>query len=372
MKTNKNIAILLASTIILATLSACGSSDSTTGNTTGNTSNPTTDDRGFNTTGENLITFPLDEALSYTYHYHASSKYVFDESWPVYQEMANITNISFVNTGNPVATSSSTEVALQAVDQFPSEIYGGAEVGPYAMQYGPYGAFYSLDDYWDYLPNYSTFLAENPDVVASTVGSDGKIYHIPYIADGITARQYFIRQDWLDTLGLDMPETVEDLEKVLISFRDDDPNGNGLNDEIPLIFDYWQEVIRLVNFWDARCYSNDDRSERVILGDDGEWYHAWITEEFKIGLENVSRWYDIGLIDKEAFTKGTSARKEYIPGDVAGMVYEWTASTSSYNDSVSIDGFNFVVMAPPVTEAGNQWCEHVRTKVKNEGWAIST
>ncbi|MFI3115812.1 MAG: hypothetical protein R3Y12_06720 [Clostridia bacterium] len=29
-------------------------------------------------------------------------------------------------------------------------------------------------------------------------------------------------------------------------------------------------------------------------------------------------------------------------------------------------------MAPPVTEAGNQWCEHVRTKVKNEGWAIST
>ncbi|MFI3115814.1 MAG: hypothetical protein R3Y12_06730 [Clostridia bacterium] len=365
----RHLSAVLATSMILATLTACGSTDSSTGNTP--SINPT-DDRGLNTSGENLVTFPLDEALTYNYHYHASNKYTFNPEWPVYQEMANITNITFVNTSNPVATNTANELALQAVDQFPHDLYGGGVVGDYAMQYGPYGAFYSLDDYWEYLPNYSAYLAENPDVVASTASSDGKIYHIPYIADGTVARTYFIRQDWLDNLNLEMPETVEDLEKVLIAFRDDDPNGNGLNDEIPVIFDYWQEIIRLVNFWDARCFSNDDRSERVVLGDDGVWYHTWLTDEFKVGLENISRWYDIGLIDKEAFTKGTSARKEYIPGDVAGMVYEWVASTSSYNDSVAIDGFNFVVMAPPVTEAGNQWSEHVRTKVTTEGWAVST
>ncbi|MFI3115856.1 MAG: sugar ABC transporter permease [Clostridia bacterium] len=372
MKTNKTLSMLLASTMILATLSACGSDDSSTGNNS-NLSGDPSGDRDFNTSGENLITFPLEEPLNYTFHFHASNKYVFDETWPVYVEMANLTNISFTSSANPVATSSSTELALQSVDQFPSDLYGGAEVGPYAMQYGPYGAFYSLDDYWEYLPNYSAFLAENPDVVASTVGGDGKIYHIPYIADGTVARAYHIRQDWLDNLGLDMPETVADLEAVLIAFRDDDPNGNGIQDEIPVYNDSWQEVVRLVNLWDARAFSNDDRSERVVLGDDGVWYHCWLSDEFKYAIENVSRWYDMGLLDPEIFTKGTASRKEYIPGDTGGMTYEWIASTTAYNDTVTdIEGFNLVVMAPPITEAGNQWSEHIRTKVKPESWAISS
>ncbi|MFI3115858.1 MAG: sugar ABC transporter permease [Clostridia bacterium] len=369
MKTNKTIAMLLASTMILATLSACGDTDSST-NGNALTADPS-DDRGMNTSGESAVTFPLEEPLTYTFHYHAANKYVFDESWPVFQHMTELTNISFTNTANPVATSSSTELALQAVDQFPSELYGGNTVSTYAMSYGPDGAFYSLDDYWEYLPNYSAYLEDNPDVIASTAGSDGKLYHIPYIADGGVARTYFIRQDWLDILGLDMPETVEDLEKVLISFREDDPNGNGIQDEIPYFSDSWQECIRLVNFWDSRCYASDDRDERVILGDDGVWYHTWTSDQFKIGIENVSRWYDMGLIDPEIFTKGTASRKEYLPGNTGGFTYEWIASTSTYNDSAGVDGFDFVVMAPPVTEAGNQWCEHVRTKVKVQAWAIS-
>ncbi len=318
------------------------------------------------------MSFPLEEPLEYTFHYHARDKYVFDPTWPVYEEMAELTNITFVNTASPVATNSTEQIQLQAIDKFPSDLYGANNAGPYFMQYGPYGAFYALNDYWDVLPYFRAYLDDNPDVEASITAEDGNIYHIPYIQDGGVARTYHIRTDWLDNLGLDVPETVEDLENVLIAFRDDDPNGNGENDEIPYFNDKWNEMIRLVNLWDARCYANDTYAERVVPSASGEVYHAWMTDEFKEAIKNVSRWYDEGLIDIEIFTKGSSSRKEYIPGDIGGMTHEWVASTSAYNDIVTdIDGFALETFAPPITASGNQWEEHQRLKVKPDGWAIS-
>ncbi|MFI3115854.1 MAG: hypothetical protein R3Y12_06930 [Clostridia bacterium] len=375
MKTSKTLAMLLASSMILATLSACGSTDSTTntGNSNNNTNTNVAEDVDLNLSGTSPITFPLDEPLTFDFHYHNSDKYVFDETWPVFEYMAELTNISLVNVANPVSTSTTTELSLQAFDQFPADLYGGGgNNSDYFREYGPLGAFYSLDDYMEYLPNYSAYLAENKDVIASTVSSDGKMYYIPILYNAPLTRVLFIRQDWLDNLGLEMPTTTEEYEQVLIAFRDDDPNGNGLNDEIPFFCDYWNEMIRLVTLWDARAYGSSDMTTRITMNDDGEMYHTWMTDEFKTGIENISRWYDMGLIDREIFTKGTASRKEYIPGDVGGSTRDMIASTSSYHDTVDIDGFHFAVMAPPVTATGNQFEENGRANVGTNGWAIST
>src|SRR5690625_7653802 len=41
---------------------------------------------------------------------------------------------------------------------------------------------------------------------------------------------------WLDALdGEEVPKTTDELYDLLIRFRDEDPNGNGKSDEIPLI-----------------------------------------------------------------------------------------------------------------------------------------
>lgn len=43
-----------------------------------------------------------------------------------------------------------------------------------------------------------------------------------------------INKVWLDKLGLEVPTTLAELKEVLIAFRDGDPNGNGIQDEIPM------------------------------------------------------------------------------------------------------------------------------------------
>ena len=54
---------------------------------------------------------------------------------------------------------------------------------------------------------------------------DGKIYGLPMMGNGYDeVPVMFIRQDWLDNLGLKMPTTIEELKEVARAFTEDDPD----------------------------------------------------------------------------------------------------------------------------------------------------
>ena len=48
----------------------------------------------------------------------------------------------------------------------------------------------------------------------------------------MTPNRMFINKAWIDKLGLSMPTTTDELKAVLKAFHDQDPNGNGVQDEI--------------------------------------------------------------------------------------------------------------------------------------------
>ena len=60
---------------------------------------------------------------------------------------------------------------------------------------------------------------------------------MPYLEDCYQctmSQKLWIYQPWLDALGLEMPQTTDEFEQVLLAFKEQDPNGNGQADEIPL------------------------------------------------------------------------------------------------------------------------------------------
>lgn len=62
---------------------------------------------------------------------------------------------------------------------------------------------------------------------------DGKMMAVP----SVTAEDFsmlWIRQDWLDRLGLKPPKTVDDLEAIAKAFVENDPDGNSKRDTIGL------------------------------------------------------------------------------------------------------------------------------------------
>ena len=57
------------------------------------------------------------------------------------------------------------------------------------------------------------------------------LYGIPSgNAERIPSQFLWIRKDWLDKLGLDVPKTLDDVVEVARAFKNDDPDGNGVDD----------------------------------------------------------------------------------------------------------------------------------------------
>lgn len=371
------LAITLAGLMAASTLAGCSSkpADNSTAGT------PAADESTVGGEGAGTEA-PAGAPVELRIHYHSNNKFtVLDKDGnllPVFALAAEKTNVTLVNTANPVAQKSEEEFQLQATDKFPADIYGGANLKGPIFTYALQGAFVPMNDLIESdAPNIKKYLEENPDIKKALTAPDGNIYMLNYVPDGDVGRAYLIRTDWLNNLGLEMPKTLDELEKVLYAFRDNDPNGNGEKDEIPYFNDKFEEMIRLANLWGARVYGNDSFKDRVVMDADGQMYHAWTAPEFKEALINIKRWYEDGIIDPEVFTrKANTARQTlWTKENRGGMTHEWVASTTNYNYNeellAAVPEFKVEAMLP-VSANGPAFEEHQRAQVKPDGWAISS
>lgn len=313
-----------------------------------------------------------DEPVELTVHLH-NKRYSYDENWPVEQAARELTGVHLKGATFGTNTPSSKEAhnLMLASGDIP-HIVGGDKIKDMVNEYGPQGAFVPLNDLIDeHAPNLKAFFDKYPEKMAAVSSFDGNLYYIPYLPDGKYGRAYWMRQDWLDTLGLEQPQNVDELYNVLTAFRNDDPNGNGVQDEIPFFARQWPEVLRLLTFWDARSSGSDTYHDFHVV--DGKIQHGYALDSYKTGIENIAKWYDEGLIDPEVFTRGSSAREFLLSENLGGMTHDWFASTSGYNISLKdkVEGFDLAVIAPPASISGKRVAEHRRIPVKPDGWAIS-
>ncbi len=88
------------------------------------------------------------------------------------------------------------------------------------------GAFWDLTPYIKNYPN----LANIPQDIYTAQLINGKSFGIPRVRPLDGAESMYIRQDWLDKLGLKPPQTTDELMKVMEAFTKGDPDGNGQAD----------------------------------------------------------------------------------------------------------------------------------------------
>ena len=124
---------------------------------------------------------------------------------------------------------------LPDIVQIPNSYSNKGEVYKYAMQ----GVIIPIDDLIrEHAPNLAKLIWEDmPELGEAFTAPDGHIYHIAQNFDGgnkVEVKGLLLRTDWLDALGLEMPETADDWYNVLKAFATQDPNGNGINDEIAI------------------------------------------------------------------------------------------------------------------------------------------
>ena len=314
----------------------------------------------------------VEEPLELTIHMHWRRAQGYKEGYPVEKVACELTNVCLKDATTGTNTTESREAHNLAIasGNIP-DIFGGSSIKDFVNEYGPQGAFLPLNDLIDeHAPNIKAFMEANPERFAAVTAADGNLYYIPYFPDGFFGRAYYIRQDWLDKLGLEQPQNVDEVKAVLEAFRDRDPNGNGQKDEIPFFGRDFEEMIRLVTLWDGRSSGSDTYHDFLV--EDGKITHPYVGEGYKTGISNLAEWYGEGLIDPEIFTRGNQARDYLLSENLGGMTHDWFASTAGYNDRLkdSIEGFEFIPFVPPASVSGVRMEEHRRILVKPDGWAI--
>jgi len=374
MKKNKIILFLSLFAVALAVLVACGNDNEPTADAPTTTAPDATVAADAPAETEAPDEVADDEFIELTIHYHAGGSGVFQDDWPVFQVVAERTGVRLTGTANPVATDGTEQFNLEAVNMFPAHIYAGPGLRPLFMQYGQEGAFMPLNDLIDrYAPNIRALFDARPYLENFVTAPDGNIYHIPNVAEGYVAQTLFMRTDWLDAVGMDVPTNTEEFEAVLIAFRDEMPALTGNDVVFPLFGDSLSSILHLAPMWGARHGTGDSSGRMSLPEDSDEMFHAILTDEFMPVIQNLSRWYQEGLIDPEIITRGSLSRQELLSQNQGGVTVHWAVSTAGFNAQLrdEIPGFRFEAINP-VTPVGtsNSWSAS-RGQINNNGWAIS-
>ena len=255
------------------------------------------------------------------------------------------------------------------------EIYIYGEDG-YLMDLAPY-----FDDPdWELAKKYGwhekmrEYVGEDIRLYALNRGRtpEGEMFYWPSACPSDTDRTVampFINKSWLEKLGLEMPTTVDELKTVLRAFQTQDPNGNGIADEIPMIgsttlFCADAPLWYLNNFGE---YIND--MYFYTYDENGKIQVPYTTDNYRNALKELHDLVDEKLLASLTWTIKEKAELAslWTPADgptTVGVIFGYP---SSYCTSGDEDVFQYVAL-PPLEDA----YVPVRVKATSMGHYITT
>jgi putative aldouronate transport system substrate-binding protein len=180
------------------------------------------------------------------------------------------------------------------------------------VKYGKQGVILPLNDLINaYAPNIKAAMEKDPTLKAFSTAPDGNIYGLGSYTQCFHCsypNKMWVNTKWLTNLKMEMPKTTEDFKKMLEAFKNNDPNGNGKKDEVPLSGSIEDFGVRVVPFLMNGFIYDDDRNYLTLNG--GKVDSAANKPEWKEGLAYIKSLYDEGLIDPGAFTQNAEAFKK--------------------------------------------------------------
>lgn len=205
--------------------------------------------------------------------------------------------------------------------------------------------------------NAPELLATLDETAIRRLSYNGKLYGIQGRNQyGRHDRVTFVRKDWLDKLGMEMPTNLDEFTAFARAIKATDLNGNGQNDEIPIGA---RKGYKWMPF--EMLFGCDTTLEWAL--EDGELKPIWATQAMKDCMTYQRQLYDEGLIYKEALTDDSV--KEKRDAGLVGIYYHMPMSGISLNNSLEVEGGEWAPMpwfgAPGVEQFGAQNHAYTRT-----------
>ena len=204
------------------------------------------------------------------------------------------------------------------------------------------------------------------------ISYDADFYYMPNM-DTTRKKQnmqvLWINVGWLKTLGLQIPENTTELEAVLEAFRNNDPNENGLMDELPMICSNASYEVQSWNYiLNAFIYNNPLQGRRYV-DEKGMVRNAATTDAFREGLIYCNKLYKEGLLSRECLNFSERQLMELVNSqeNVVGAFTSQSISDVIYQDCTDILA-RFIQVPPLIGENGEQNAVYVEPKIRIGGY----
>ena len=224
----------------------------------------------------------------------------------------------------------------------------------------------------EYAPNFLKAMQRDEEIRIQNTTDEG--YVVMFGMQGITHFGLQVRKDWCDALGIELPQTIDEWHNMLLSFKNDDPNGNGEADEIPLA-NYYAGYNTLKYFTGAfKTYEGSNSNP--FYNDEGTIKFGPLTDNYKQWITEMAKWYAEGLIDPDYLVNGTEQCDANMLSEKIGAIGENTKRVQGkYLDMMKNSNPDFTlvsVLTPMYTDGQHYFTGDVYHKNKTyRGTAIS-
>ena len=196
-------------------------------------------------------------------------------------------------------------------------------------------SFWYLND--DLQENYLTYFKE----LLPTTMVDSKLYSFPTITNTYTsAQRLYVRQDWLDIVGMKAPTTIDEFVAVgqaFVDHKDEISAATGVpaNRIIPFTMNKeltWSGSYSVEGF--LNCFGTS--VDAYFEGEDGKLYYSNTSSEMKNALTTLKDMYSKGILDKEFLSKSAEQIQANIKAGYVGMAFgEWWMAKDVLDECIS-------------------------------------
>lgn len=301
MKFKKITAVFLASAMVMGILAGCGS----TGEEAAEEQTQdvaSAEDSSANGEAVNKTGFPImneDYTFKIVHPVASTDKIGSWENKDFVKKIEEDTGLKIQWVGIPEASYNDQVAIMIAAGDLPDAFIGQI---PNFAQFTD--SFVKLNDLLDeYAPSLTGFFEEYPEVKLANMFPDGSVYGLPYTQlDGyVASRSLAINQKWLEAVNMEMPETADELFDVLMAFKTQDPNGNGLDDEIPFSYYKDRKFDLLKSAFGFAGIDDKDSKYPYLQVTDGKVEFYPVMDNYYEYLQFLNKLYVNGLLDPNGF-----------------------------------------------------------------------
>lgn len=192
-------------------------------------------------------------------------------------------------------------------------------------------------DLTDNVASYPNLAAQLKKFDALTAPTGNRHYGLPIISYRMTDRPcvnqhvFYVRQDWLDKLGLKVPTTIDEFAAVAKAFAENDPDGNGKRDTYG--FSSCDNGI----WWMYPIFNAFDSSYERYRKADGKWSPELISDNSKAAVAFLRQLYADKILDPEfMLNTGDKLMEKFIAGKVGMYISNGRGHYNNLYDKMAL------------------------------------